>query len=775
MKSVSKPIAKIDGIDIATGKSAYVEDFVERDALVVKLLRSPHAFARIKSIDVEKALKLPGVECILTYRDVPHIRYSVAGEGFPETSPYDRLILDEYVRYVDDPVAIIAAEDEKTALRAMKLIAVEYEVLKPILNFEESEDNETVIHPEDDVYANFNIGMEIKRNRVSLTQQETGDAEAELKNSEVVVDSEYYTQAQAHAMMETHRVCTYIEKRGRIGVISSTQSAFHSQRVTAKALGIRQNMLRVIKPRVGGGFGGKNIALLEPACALVTLKTGRPARLILTRKETFTASNTRHAMKLRVRVGSDSEGNISVIDLFALSDSGAYGEHSPDVMFVGGHNTLPIYGTPKAVKYLGKSVYTNKVPAGAFRGFGGAQTNFAVECAMNELAAKLKMDPTELRLRNILRVGQSHSFLAGADEKGDAVLTSSHLEQCIIRGREMIGWNEKYPMKKISDTKVRAVGMSIAMHGSGIAKVDTASAEIRLNYDGTYMLYVGSADLGTGSDTSLAQIAAEVLETSVDNFIVLSADTDLTPYDAGAYASSTIYVTGNAVLKTAKKLREEIISCGEALSGLKDKEYIFDGTRLFTSDGTWEMPLDIIAQEAVHGTGKSQLSAMASFGGDKSPPPFVAGFAEIELDTETGKIKPINFAAVVDCGTCINPNLTRIQAEGGLVQGIGYALYEEVHYGKSGRLFTDSFMQYKIPTRLDIGRIMVEFSESYEPTGPFGAKSIGEVVFHTPSASIADAVFNATGARIRDIPITPEKCLRAIDEVNKNRRLKEGE
>lgn len=765
MKIVTKSIPKIDGMGIATGKPVYTDDLsINNNALILKILRSPHAFAKIRSIDTSIAEKVPGVECIYTYKDVPNVRFTLAGQSYPEPSPYDRLILDEYVRYVGDEVAIVAAIDEKTAIKAMKLIKVDYEVLEPVLDFEKVEDHESLVHPEDDLHLNFDIGMKKEKNIASSCKMGFGDIEKELEESDVVVEETYYTQAQSHGMMETYRAFSYMDYTGRLTIVSSTQIPFHVRRIVARALEIPKSKVRVIKPRIGGGFGGKQTAAVEIFTAFVTLKTGKPSKIIYDRKETFDCTTSRHAMRLKVKLGADKEGNIKGIDIRGLSDSGAYGEHASTVVGVVGHKTLPLYNTAKATKFTGNVVYTNKMSAGAFRGYGATQGTFALESAMNQLADQLNMDPTELRLKNIIRQGDSNPILAGSTEGKPAVLASSTLDQCIERGKELIRWNEKYPKRFISDTKVRGVGMSITMQGSGIAGIDTASAVIKLNDDGFYTLLVGSTDMGTGSDTILAQMAAEILETSMEKIIVHSADTDISPYDPGSYASSTTYVTGNAVVKAAEDMRNKIIKNGAKLLDISETEVIFDGGYLTTVDGKKTVSLDEMAQRFISGEGRNQLIGTGTFGGDTSPPPFIAGFAEVEVDKETGKVTLIDYVATVDCGTVINPNLARIQVEGGIVNGIGLAMYEEVVYSEKGEHFSNTFMQYKVPCRKDIGKLTVDFVSSYEPTGPFGAKSVGEVVVNTPSPAIAHAIYNAVGVNIRTLPITPEKVLKAIME-----------
>lgn len=758
MKVVGKGIDKIDGMTLVTGKPVYTNDIVPPNALIVKILRSPHAYARIKSIEVSKAEKLEGVECVLTYKDVPKNRFTLAGQSYPEPSPYDRLILDEYVRYVGDEVAIIAAVDEKTAIKAMKLIKVDYEVYEPVIKIEDAVDHKSVIHSEEDYHLNFDIGSQVERNIVCSDGYEHGDLEEEFENSDVIVEETYFTQAQAQAMMESFRAYTYLDQTGRLTCVSSTQIPFHVRRIVARALDIPRSRVRVIKPRIGGGFGAKQTAAVEIFVGIVTLKTGKPATIVYDRKETFSCTTSRHAMKIKVKIGADKEGNIKAIDINTLSDTGAYGEHAPTTIGLVAHKTLPLYNRAKAVKFSANVVYTNKMSAGALRGYGATQGTFAVESTVNQLASKLEIDPVTIREKNLVKEGEVMPAYYGE------YLASSALTRCVAKGKELIGWDEKYPMKKISDTKVRAVGMAVTMQGSGIAGIDTASAEIKLNDDGFYTLLVGSADMGTGCDTILSQMAAEILETSMDKMIIHSADTDISPYDPGSYASSTTYVTGMAVVKAAEDLKKQILVEGARMLEESTENVEFDGDYVRTLDGKSSLSLDEIAQTSAVGVGKNQLVGKATHGSPVSPPPFIAGFVELEVDKETGKIDLIDYVAVVDCGTVINPNLARIQVEGGIAQGIGMAMYEEVRYSDKGKMDTDSFMQYKIPCRKDVGNIRVAFESSYEPTGPFGAKSIGEVVINTPPPAIANAVYNAVGVNIRTLPITPEKVLLTMME-----------
>ena len=760
MGYVGKGIKKIDGMGLIKGASSYTEDIaLGHNYLTVKLLRSPHAFARIKKIDTSIASKIEGIECILTYKDVTDKRFTLAGQSFPEPSPHDRRILGEYVRYVGDEVAIVAGTNEETVLKAMKLIKVDYEILEPVLDFEKAIDHKSIIHTEKP-YTSFNFGNEHMRNIAAQDLLVEGDVEEELAKSDVVIEHSYHTQAQIHGMMENYIAVTYMDFQERMNIISSTQIPFHVRRHVSKILDIPRSKIKVIKPRVGGGFGGKQTAPMEIYPALITKVTGKPAKLVYNRKETHTCTTTRHEMKLTVKLGATKDGIINAVDIHGLSNTGAYGEHAWTVFSVVGQKTLPMYRA-KARRFYGEVVYTNMTTAGAFRGYGATQGTFALESAVNELAKKLDMDPSVIREKNLVKQGEVNPTLNSFVGEKSIVLDSSTLDECITRGKEMIGWDKKYPMQKISPTKARGIGMAVTMQGSGIHGIDTASATLKLNDDGFYTLLVGVSDMGQGCDTVVAQMAAEILCVPVSKIIVNSTDTDVNPYDPGAYASSGTYVTGNAVIKAANLMVEKIVAGASNILNIPEEDIEFNGDSLLLKDGK-EISLDEIAYRLVAYEGQNQIITTGTWGGHTSPPPFIAGFAEVEVDLETGKVEMIDYAAVVDCGTVINPNLARIQVEGGVAQGIGLALFEDIKHDAKGKMISDTFMQYKIPSRCDVGDIRVEFKPSFEHTGPFGAKSIGEVVINTSAPAIADAVANATGVRVRTLPITPEKVLMGI-------------
>jgi len=774
-KEVKKSIPKVDGKGLLQGKPAYTDDFVDKNALRVKFLRSPHAFAKIRSIDLSRALEIEEVEVILTHNDVPRNPITRAGQGYPEPSPKDKFILDQYVRYVGDEVAIVAARTGEAAEKALDLIDVQYDVLEPVLDFEEAEGNSAVIHPEDKIYEMFPMGFDPKNN-IACSYTDTmvvGNVDKKVEESDIVVKERYYTQAQQHTAMEPHCATAYLDYQDRLNIITSTQNPYHTRRIIGEALDKPLKEIRIIKPRIGGGFGGKQAIHCDIFAAIVTLKTGKPSRCFYSRKEVFENTFTRHPMRFDVTLGATKDGIIEAIDMQLLSNTGAYAEHALTTFMVAGSKVLPLYNKAGNLRFEGKVVYTNTCPAGAYRGYGAIQGNFAMESAIKELAAKIDMDPTELREKNCIKEGETSPVFKVMGEGTEGIpqtMESCKLDYCIKRGKELIGWYEKYPSKKIGKNKVRSVGNAIAMQGSGIPLIDMGSAVLKLNDDGFFNLLVGATDLGTGSDTILAQITAEALGIPVERVVVTSSDTDTTPFDVGAYASSTTFVTGNAARKAGLNMKEKILEAGaKALDAKSKDQVIFEDCKVNLKDGTKSITLEELSSGLYYGYAEDmqQLIASGSNTSPKSPPPFMSGFVEIELDLETGKYEVLNYVGVVDCGTPINPNLARIQVEGGILQGIGMASTENVVYSKKGKMLTNNLMNYKIPSRKDVGKITVEFAESYEPSGPFGAKSVGEIGIDTPPAAIANAVYNATGVRIKTLPITPQKVLKGIQKLNK--------
>ena len=755
MKYVNKPVPKTDAMSLVTGKPVYTDDLAPSDCLIVKILRSPHANAWVEEIKTDAAKKIEGIACVLTYEDVSHKRFTLAGQTAPEISPWDRYIIDKHVRFVGDPVAIVAGETEEAVDKALKRIKVKYRVEEAVLDIHTAKDNPILVHPEDDWYMPIPAGGDNKRNLCSSNVEEVGDVDAMLEKCAYTVDQVYHTKANQQTMMETFRTYCYMDHFQRLTVVSSTQIPFHIRRIVGNALNIPSSKVRVIKPRIGGGFGAKQSSVSEVFPALVTWVTGRPSKIVFSRKESMIASSPRHEMEVHIRMGADENGIVKAIDLYTLSNTGAYGEHGPTTVGLSGHKSIALYRHTEAYRFAYDVVYTNMQAAGAYRGYGATQGIFAVESAADELAHKMGMDPVKFRELNMPMEGEALPGYPDVPING-----SCTMDKCLARAKEMIGWDEKYPFRDMGNGKVRGGGIAMAMQGSSIAGIDVGGADIKLNEDGSYTLALGCSDMGTGCDTILAQMAADCLDTDMKNIVVFSVDTDISPYDSGSYASSTTYATGNAVIQACGELRKRIHAFGAQMLGVSAEDSDFDGEKVRTEDGK-EVTLQQIAGKATCGV-CSELQVVKEYSSPISPPPFMVGAAEVEVDKETGQIDVIDYVGVIDCGTPINPNLARVQAEGGIGQGIGMVLYEDVQYTDKGKIRNNSFMQYKIPNRMDIPKVRIEFESSYEKTGPFGAKSIGELVIDTPCPAIANAVYNATGVRVRELPITPEKVAMGI-------------
>ena len=746
---VNQSIRKTDSMQLLLGKPLFMDDIVPKDALIVKLLRSPYAHAIVKEIDTSRAKNVEGIVDIYTWQDVPNLRYTNAGQTYPEPSAYDRLIIDRHLRFVGDVVAIVAAENEKAADRALKLIKVQYEVLEAILDFHTAKDNPILVHPEENWKALCPVGADNKRNLVATGSDVNGDIEKILADSYIVIDHTYHTKAYNQTMMETFRTYTKLDRFGRLHVISSTQIVFHVRRILSNALGIPKSKIRVEKPRIGGGFGAKQSSVSEVYPAFVTMKTGRPAQIIYTREDSLIAGSPRHEMEVHVRLGASKEGKIRALDVYTLSNSGAYSEHGPTTVGLSGHKSIPLYsGSLEAYRFAYDVVYTNRQASGAYRGYGATQGTFAVESAVNELAEKLGMDPTLLRDINMVKQGMQMPAYY------NEIANSCALDRCMDTCRKIFDWNAKYPVRDMGNGKVRCAGVAMSMQGSGVSNVDVGSATLRLGDDGTYNLIIGAADMGTGCDTTLAQIAAEVLQCSMEDIAVFGADTDISPYDSGSYASSTAYITGKAVEKAGRKLVENICKLAATMFDCAEGDVRFEGSQVSRISTGETLSIQNIATKSQCGNNIS-LDVTETHYSPVSPPPFMVTMVEIELDRLTGEVKLLDTKAVVDSGTLLNPAIARVQAEGGLAQAIGHTLTENLNYTKTGALIENSFMQYKIPTRLDVGRIQVEFEHTFEPTGPFGAKSIGEIVINTPGPAIAHAIYRATGVWPRELPITP--------------------
>jgi putative selenate reductase molybdopterin-binding subunit len=755
---------KVDGVALVTGRPVFAGDLDLPGTLFLAMLGSPHPHAQIRSINPTAAASLPGVALVLTHENTPSIRYTTAGQGYPEPSPYDARMFDSKVRFIGDRVAVVAAETRHLARQALALIDVEYEALPPVLSAEAAlAPGAPVIHDEPDSEGIWDAA----HNVAAVVEIAVGDVRLGFSESDLIVETTCETQYAQHAPLEPHVCLSYLDDGSRLVLYSSTQVPFHARRIVARLLDLPIHRIRVIKPRLGGGFGVKQEILLEDVCALVTLRTGRPSLWELSRTEEFVSSRTRHPFRTRVKLGAKSDGMIHAIEMEALQNTGAYGTHSLTVLSNSGSKTLPLYNKAPHLRFSGKSVYTNLPVGGAYRGYGATQGYFPLETALDELAQRLGLDPVELRRRNHIRSGETSPIFKELGEGrpgAEMTIRSCALEECLTSGMDAFGWEAKRSRPPDTGRVRRGVGMSIQMQGSGIAHVDMAAATIKMNDDGSFNLLVGATDLGTGSDTILAQLAAEVLGVPVDHILVYSSDTDFTPFDTGAYASSTTYVSGNAVVKAAIAVRDQILEVAAVMLKEPPASLAIGGGRVTAVDRR-SVTLGEVCTRAFYGAGQTQIAATASFVPEESPPPFQACFAEVAVDLETGTVKVLDYVAAVDCGTAINPKMAEGQLEGSIANGIGYALTEEFLFTSGGKVRNADLARYKIPGPLDLPPIRVILAESHEPTGPMGAKSIAEIGINGPIPTIANAIHDAVGLRLTRTPFTAERVWRALRDA----------
>jgi putative selenate reductase molybdopterin-binding subunit len=771
---VGKNVRKVDGYKLVTGGAAFTDDVQLPGLLYGKILASPHAHARIRRIDTSKAKALPGVHAVLTYQDVPRVPHTTAGQAWPEPSPYDTYLLDSKMRFVGDRVAAVAAESRAIAERALRLIEVDYEILPAVLDMEQAmAPGAPVIHDEPDSTRIFDR----ERNIAGYILREIGSVEEGFREADFILEREYRTQRQQHAMLEPHVSIAWLDPDGRLVIRSSTQVPYHCRRQVAMILQLPVSRVHVIKPRIGGGFGGKQEMLLEDITGALALAARRPVKIEYTREEEFYMARSRHPQILRMKMGVKRDGTVLASQLTVLATTGAYGSHSTTVQGNTGSKVLPLYRAPN-MRFECHVVYTNAPVAGAFRGYGCPQGFFAQETLVDEIAAELGLDPLEFHRRNVIRLGDIDKLSAQLGEGREGlprVVRSCGLPECMERAAAAIGWEKKRKsLPRQHGPLRRGVGMACTMQGSGIAGIDWASAFLKMNEDGSFYLQVGASDVGGGADTVLSQIAAETLGVSLDKVIITSGDTDSTPFDVGAYASSTTIISGGAVKKAAAKVRAQVLELASRM--LDAPAAILDcaHNEVFTTEGE---PKRIgMGDLALHAMYKEKLQIMdgASHFNTDSPPPFCATFAEIEVDTETGQVRVLHLATAVDPGTAINPMQAEGQVEGAVTQGLGYALTEELTLDAAGRPVNPSFLDYKILGAKDMPKLTTILVETDEPLGPYGAKSISEVPINGVAPAIANAIFHAVGVRIRKLPIRPEDMLRALRNVGQDGILRAG-
>jgi putative selenate reductase molybdopterin-binding subunit len=761
---VGHPEPKVDAVKLAKGKPVFTDDIELPGMLYAALLTSPHAHARIRRIDASRARALPGVHAVLTHHDVARVVYASGGQTWPNPKPWDQVSLDSKVRHVGDRVAVVAAESPEIAQRSLELIEVDYELLLAVFDPAEAmQPGAPLIHDEPDA-----VGIaDVQRNLAATTLANVGDFEKGLAESELVFERSYHVQQVQQAAIEPHVVVTYWDEDDRLIIRTSTQVPFHVRRMIAPLLGIPLRRIRVIKPRVGGGFGGKQEMLIEDLCAHLTIATGRPVRFEYTRELEFTSARSRHPQTVTYRAGVMRDGTLHALAMHVVEDSGAYGTHGLTVCTVSGLRGLSTYRCPN-MSFKGEIVYTNKPTPGAFRGYGAPQAEFALESLMDEIALEMGLDAVEFRLQNAVRVGDALPMakaLGEAREGFAQIMETCALPECVSQAGSAIGWRRRSdPQWHVDPQRPhirRGMGMAACMHGTAIAGLDMGGASIKMNDDGSFNVLVGGTDIGTGSDTVLAQIGAETLGVPLSDVIIYSSDTDFTPFDTGAYASSTTYISGGAVKKAAERVRAQIFTRAALMLQTTTHGMLLKNRRVIAPDGR-SVTLAEVGLHSLHTEDQQQIMATASHMSYQSPPPFGAQFAEVEVDTESGVVTVKRLVMAVDCGTAINPQTAAGQIEGGMVQALGYAVCEDMLYDQTGRILTTRLGDYHIFQANETPAIQAILVPTYEPSGPFGAKAVAEIPMDGVAPAVANAVFDAVGVRIRDLPITPEKVWRAL-------------
>lgn len=785
---VGKNCPKVDAAKMVQAKPCYVEDRIAADACIIKMLRCPHPHALITHLDVSRAEALPGVVHVITHLNCPDVYYTPGGQSAPEPSPLDRRMFGKKMRHVGDRVAAVVAESEAIALEALKLIEVEYQILRPVMSIDEAmADDAPLIHDEPIVYVNgapsdlevqnrgsaqrgehmiinFPIGARPHDNIAASVHGRIGDVEQGFAQADVVIERTYESTQAQQCPTEPHVCYTYMDG-DRLVVHASTQVPWHVRRQVARIVGMKQNKVHIIKERVGGGFGSKQDILLEEVCAWATCVTGRPVYFRYTREEEFIANTSRHVAKVKVKIGATKEGRLTAIDMDFRANTGPYGNHSLTVPSNGPALSLPLYPCDN-VNFQVTTYYSNICPTGAYQGYGAPKGNFALTMALAELADQLGIDLLDIIELNRVHEGQELKIL-GAIGEGKMPTSvpsaaSCALEPILRKGRELIDWDSPKPAD--GDWRVGR-GVAIIMQKSGIPDIDQANCMIKLESDGTFIVHSGGADIGTGLDTVVNKLAAEVLMCPMSEVHVISGDTDHALFDKGAYASSGTCFSGNAAKKAAENLREKILFHGAQMLGEPQEDVVLVAPGIVRGK-RGEVSYADIAHKAEIGTGFGTLVATASYITADFAFPYGANFAEVAVNVRTGEIRLDKFYALLDCGTPVNPELALGQIYGATMRAIGHSMSEAIRYDSEGRPITRDLRTYGAPMIGDIPRDFRAFLvPSDDHVGPYGAKSISEIGVNGAAPAIATAIHDACGVWLREWHFTPEKILNALGKL----------
>ena len=768
-KVIGKSVRRLDAVEKATGTAGFTSDMKLPGMLYGKVLRSPHPHARIVSIDTSEAEKLPGVKAVATHKNTSRELFNTSATmtfTVPPMQPVlDQYIFDNVVRYVGDEVAAVAATSEKIAEAALKLIKVEYELLPTVYDPKEAMTTEApVIHQ-----------CEMKNVPGEVIQIPFGDVEKGFAESDVIVEKEYKLPVVKQAQMETQAAVAQVSLDGKITVWCTTQTPHPTKMILAKLFSVPESKVRVLNPPyIGGGFGVRIgcSAKAEPIAVALSMLAKKPVKVVYSREEDFIASDTRHAGYVSVKLGAKKDGTFHSMYLKATLNGGAYCSFSVETPGVLGCMGLAVYRVPNQF-YYGHSAYTNTTPAGAMRGFGNPQAMYAIESTVDMMAEKLGIDPLELRLKNIMQVGDPWVLPYKCGSTG--------LAECIEKGAKSIGWENRGKLNKPGAKKLRGIGMGVGTHVSNAWPFcgDYDNAYVTIQQDGSVHLASGVPDMGTGTSTTLPQLTAEVVGVSLDRVSMTLADTASTPFDIGSHASRALYAAGTAVVEAARDARRQVLEYAADLFKVAPERLVLEDSVIFPAgqtagDDCAGSPVCTIGGKERKSITLKELAYDAhqrnkQFIGvgrivPENAPPWHAHFAEVEVDTELCQVRVLRVAAVHDVGKAIHPVICEGQIEGGVLQGIGYALSEEIKYDDRGRQLENSFHKYMLPTADDVPEIETGLVEAHEPSGPFGAKGVGECGLVPTAPAITNAIYNATGIWFCEIPVTEEKMFRALKE-----------